>query len=168
MCTDADEMNWVKVCRFCKEVADLRPVWINAIATEIYGQDLQLPGRDPGTPLADYDTDALRDMTIRGTRLAIRLANVACSPTGEIDFQSRDADANVTHVFFLRGRDSSNWLLTVTSARSISCWEILKSPLDALPAGTWTCEGFLLDVDLDRERLYDGLLAVSTREFKAR
>lgn len=107
-------------------------------------------------------------MTIRGTRLAIRLASETSQPTGQIDFQSSpDADAVVGHVFFLHGRDSSDWLVTVDAThRSISWWEILKNPLNVLSSGSWTFEGYLIGIEPDHERMHDGLFAVSRGELR--
>ncbi|KAG8890241.1 hypothetical protein FRB98_000152 [Tulasnella sp. 332] len=153
-----------RVCRYLNELIKLRPIWVNAISSQIYGQGLELPDRDLDIPLADYDAAVLRDMTIRAIKLTLNLASESPQPTGAKDVQLR-GKPNVTHIFLVHGSQSTEWLLFFTDAKSIFCWELLKDPLDLLPASSWDSgEAWILEAVHDTTQSTRCILAVTVKE----
>ncbi|KAG9009404.1 hypothetical protein FRB94_012061 [Tulasnella sp. JGI-2019a] len=154
-----------RACRYLNDLIKQKSIWINAISSQIYGQDLRLPGLDLETPIADYHVDDLRDMTTRAIKLSLNLISPTPRPRNKLDIPLQ-GKSHVTHVFLIHGEEGTNWLLVSTAAKFISCYEVLKHPLDLLPASSWDSrEKFVLEVVRDKSALPSAcILGVTLKE----
>ncbi|KAG9009403.1 hypothetical protein FRB94_012060 [Tulasnella sp. JGI-2019a] len=155
-----------RVCRYLNDLLKLRTIWINAISSQIQGEGLALPGRNLGIPLADYDAETLKEMTIRATKLTLNLAYPNPKPTAELD--SHVEKSHITHVFLISDGQGADWVLVSVAATTISCWEVLKDPLQLLPAGSWNSgDAFIIEVARDTTQTTPCMLCVSIKEPRA-